>query len=105
MAPGMRYTAFMSSTSDNISEGDILSAVVAANDGDLPVEAARSLLTLHFRPQAVERMNALAERNRRGELSPDELAELEKYLRVGQFLNLVQAKARRSLANQSPSAD
>lgn len=95
----MRYTTFMSSTSDNISEADILSAVVADNDGDLPAEAARSLLTLHFRPQAVDRMNALAERNRLGELAPSERAELDKYLRVGQFLNLVQAKARLSLAN------
>lgn len=79
----------MSSVSDNITEADILSAVVASDNGDLPAEAARSLLTLHFRPQAVDRMNVLADRNGRGELSANESAELEKYLRVGQFLNLI----------------
>jgi hypothetical protein len=95
----------MSSTSDNITEADILSAVVAPDNGDLPAEAARSLLTLHFRPQAVERMNTLAERNGRGDLSTGERAELEKYLRVGQFLNLIQAKARLSLVPRPPAAD
>lgn len=88
----------MSSTRENITEADILAAVVAAEEGDLPAEAAQSLLGLHFRRLAVERMNELAERNRRGELTEAEQAELEKYLRVGEFLNLIQAKARHSLA-------
>jgi hypothetical protein len=87
----------MSSNSDAITEADILSAVVAANEGDLPPDAARSLLGLHFRPDAVTRMNDLAERNQRAELTDSQQAELEKYLRVGAFLNLVQAKARLSL--------
>lgn len=95
----------MSSTRETITEADILSAVVAANEGDLPAEAARSLIDLHFRQDAVERMNTLAERNRRGELSDAEQAELEKYLRVGTFLNLLQAKARLSLERPRSAAD
>jgi hypothetical protein len=95
----------MSSTRETITEADILSAVVAANEGDLPAEAARSLVGLHFRQDAVERMNALAERNRRGELSDAEQAELENYLRVGTFLNLVQAKARLSLERPGTASD
>jgi hypothetical protein len=95
----------MSSTSDDITEAEILSAVVADSEGDLPVEAARSLLALRFRGPAIARMEELASRNGRGELSPQEQAELEKYLRVGQFLNLVQAKARLSLAHQPPAAE
>ena len=88
----------MSGASEPITEADILSAVVVANEGTLPAEVARSLLGLHFRQPAVDRMNELAERNRRGELTDAEQAELEKYLRVGEFLNLLQAKARLSLA-------
>ncbi len=95
----------MSSTSENITEADILSAVVAANEGDLPAEAARSLLGLHFRDQATRRINDLAERQQRGELSIAEQAELEKYLRVGEFLNLVQAKARLSLSRHDQPAN
>jgi hypothetical protein len=88
----------MPGTSEIITEADILSAVVSANQGDLPTEAARSLLNLHFQPDAVGRMNELADRSQRGELTEPERSELEKYLRVGTFLNLVQAKARLSLA-------
>jgi hypothetical protein len=94
----------MSGTSEIITEADILSAVVAANQGDLPTEAARSLLGLHFRHDAVSRMNELAERNRCGELTEAERSELEKYLRVGTFLNLVQAKARLSLERPHDAA-
>jgi hypothetical protein len=93
----------MASTSGSITEAEILSAVVGANEGDLPADAARSLLELHFRQDAVKRMNELAERNRRGELSDQEQSELEKYLRVGTFLNLVQAKARLSLDTSGDS--
>ena len=43
-------------------------------------------------------MNELAEKNRQGTLTESEAAEMEKYLRVGNFLNLMQAKARLTLA-------
>ncbi len=87
----------MAGTSDTITEADILSAVVSANEGGLPPEAAQSLLGLHFRQDAVNRLNELAELNREGRLTDADRSEFEKYLRVGTFLNLVQAKARRSL--------
>jgi hypothetical protein len=87
----------MASTSEPITEADILSAVVGVQEANLPGDAARSLLELRFREDAVARMNDLAERNGRGELTPAEQSELEQYLRVGTFLNLVQAKARLSL--------
>jgi hypothetical protein len=92
----------MSSTANPITEADILSAVVAANEGGLPSDAARTILGLHFREDAIERMNTLAERNRRGQITEVERSELEKYLRVGTFLNLIQAKARLSL-EQAPA--
>jgi hypothetical protein len=42
----------------------------------------------------MSRMNELGERNRQGTLSETNRGELEKYLHVGHFLNIVQAKAR-----------
>jgi hypothetical protein len=46
----------------------------------------------------------LASRNSKGTISDEERVELEKYLRVGSFINLVQAKARLSLKrSESPN--
>ena len=42
-------------------------------------------------------MNFLAERNRKGTIEEAQGEELERYLRVGQMVNLMQAKARLSL--------
>jgi hypothetical protein len=80
-----------------LSHGDILGEVIAPKRGDLPRAAARTLLEFRFDRSAVDAMNALAEKNRRGTLSAEERALMEEYARVGNFLNLVHAKARRSL--------
>lgn len=84
-----------------ITEADILSEVVGPDEPDLSPECARAILQLKFRPRAVDRLNELAEKNRRGALSDTEQAELGRYLRVGNFLNLIQAKAHKSLAESS----
>jgi uncharacterized protein YnzC (UPF0291/DUF896 family) len=62
-------------------------------------EFAPAILDLRFDQAAVNRMNELAEKNRQGTLTEAESDEMEKYLRVGNFLNLIQAKARLSLAS------
>jgi len=49
-------------------------------------------------------MNELAEKNRQGTNAPSERALLERYLRVGNFLNLIHAKARCALAEPASSA-
>jgi hypothetical protein len=80
-----------------VTEVDIISDVIAPNRGDLPPEVAQSVLSWKFKQRAVTRMDELDERNRSGAISPDERDELEKYLRVGTLINLLQAKARLSL--------
>jgi hypothetical protein len=87
----------MATESEPASECEILSEVIAPNEGDLSADVARSVLRWTFTKRAIKRMNALADRNRRGEASDEELAELSRYLRVGSLINLVQAKARLSL--------
>ncbi len=84
-----------------ITEADILTDVVAPDEPDLSPESARAILGLAFRPRAIDRLNELAEKNRQGALTETEKLELEKYLRVGNFLNLIQAKARKSLVRAS----
>ena len=87
-----------------ITEADILAHVISPDQPGLPPESARAILALKFDQTALERMNDLAERNRAGTLSEAERMEMEKYLRVGQFLNLLQAKARVSLRGMSSTA-
>ena len=73
--------------------------VVAPDRADLSPELARSILDLKFSRTAVDRMNELADKSNRGILSDPEREEMEKYMRVGSFLDLMQAKARLSLQN------
>jgi hypothetical protein len=80
-----------------ITEADILAQVVAPGEPGLPAESARAILDLHFDQAALRRMGVLAEKNNQGILTVAESEEMEKYLRVGNFLDLMQAKARLSL--------
>lgn len=92
------------STGTLITEAEILAEVVDPEAADLPRETAEAILRLAFRDSAKARMRELLDRNNRGVLTPDEQQALEKYLRVGQFLDLIQAKARLSLqARSDPS--
>jgi hypothetical protein len=80
------------------SESEILEQVIEPDTPGMSPEAAQALLRFRFKNAAVERMNELAEKNRQGTIGPSERALLERYLRVGNFLNLIHAKARCALA-------
>ena len=79
------------------TELDILSDVIDAGADTLSPEVASSLLKWRFSRRACERIAELTERNQRGELSDVQREELDRYLRVGSLVNLVQAKARLAL--------
>lgn len=84
-------------TAPIITEADILAEVVAPDVADLGPEAARSLLGFKFSKQATRRIRQLLRKNNQGTITAAERLTLERFLRVGQFLDLVQAKARLSL--------
>lgn len=84
-----------------LTDADILVHVVAPSEPTLAEASARSILELHFDELANARMDELAEKNRLGTLTDLERGELESFQRVGHLLNLMQAKARISLANQA----
>ena len=81
----------------SITESEILADVIAPDQGDLAAEVARSVLRWKFTDRALARMNDLADRNNKGTITAQERQDLEKYLRVGSLINILQAKARRSL--------
>jgi hypothetical protein len=87
----------MSATLEPTTECDILSRVIDADEESLPPAAARALLRWRFPQPDVDRMQDLADRNTEGDLSPEERRELENYVHVGQFVAVLQAKARLSL--------
>ena len=80
-----------------LTEGDILERIIATRNGSLSPEAARSLLELQFPASDSVRIRALLRKNNSGRISAQERIVLEKYLRVGQLLDLLHANARASL--------
>ena len=89
----------MEATHYTSCESAILTRVIAPSDRTLPESAARAFLDLEFPASDIARMNELAVKNSQGLATPAEVAELEDYSRIGGLVNLLQAKARRSLAN------
>ena len=98
------YTDVMSETATLDTESEILEQVFEADTAGMSPEAAQALLRFRFNTAAVARMNELAEKNRQGTIAPSERALLERYLRVGNFLNLIHAKARCALAEPASPA-
>ena len=90
-------------TDATLTEADILTEVVEPNRATLSPQLAEELLSLHFNDQATARIRELLQKNTTGTITPTEKATLEKYLRVGEFLDLMQAKARLTL-HQNGSA-
>jgi len=80
-----------------ITEADILQDLLATAQEGWSAEAARSVLALRFSPKTNQRIRRLLQKNNRGAIAAQERVALEKYLRVGQFLDLWQARARLAL--------
>jgi hypothetical protein len=71
--------------------------LIRPHDDSLPAEAGKALLNIRFDSHDLERIHELVTKNRDDALTPAEKADLESFLRVSSFLDLVHAKARRSL--------
>jgi len=88
-------------SSDTITEGEILERIIVQSQGKLTPGAARSLLELQFPARETAHIRKLLRRNNAGTISPSERSTLDKYLRIGQLLDLVHARARSALAKRS----
>ena len=87
------------SPNDNC-DAAILMRVLHAERDDLSATAARAFLKLGFDAEDRDRMHELAVKNQSDDLSARERRELESYLRVGRLLDLLSARAHRSLAKR-----
>jgi hypothetical protein len=86
---------------DSISTTDrgieILIRTIKPDEGNLPIEAARSILCFRLSQVDLERVNELAAKARSDTLNVEERAELDEYERIACLLELMQSKARLSL--------
>ena len=80
-----------------ITTTEILDEIIEPSDASFGTEFARLVLKLRFNDSAHERIREFLRRNNAGTLPVDEKAVLDNYLLVGQFLDLLQAKARVNL--------
>ena len=62
------------------------------------METARALAALRVNERTQARVEELAEKCNEGQLSPDERAEYEAYVQASTLIGILQAKARRVLA-------
>jgi len=60
-------------------------------------EAAKALLTLKLRKPDVARFNQLVKLAKKGKISSEERYQLDSFLRFGNFMTLLQSKARVAL--------
>ena len=75
----------------------ILTRAIAPARSALSRVAAQEILLWDFSPEDQRRMSELSAKAHRGELTADEEAEIDSYVRVGHIVNLMQAKARLAL--------
>jgi hypothetical protein len=87
-----------------ITDAEILEHVVSPVKGGMQPDAARAILELTFDASATKRIKILLQKNSRGTISAEERITLEKFLRVGKFIDLLHAKARLSLKEAELSA-
>jgi hypothetical protein len=75
----------------------VLARLIRPNDDNLPAAEAKALLNIRFDSHELDRIHELVTKNQDDVLTPTEKADLESYLRVSAFVDLMHAKARRSL--------
>ena len=78
-------------------EAAIWARLIQAQRDELPPQVAEYLLSIAFGESDRQRMEQLAERSEAGTLTPEERAELESYLHVGNLLAVMQSRARVAL--------
>jgi hypothetical protein len=85
-----------------LTEADILTELVDPDRPTFSPQVAQELLALKFNDDATKRIREMLAKNNAGTITEAEKGTLDNYLRVGEFLDLIQAKARVTLQNGSP---
>ncbi len=78
-------------------EAEIWARLMQVPGNPLSPAAAEYLLSIHFGQSDIDRMHELADRSTEGLLTDEERAEYDGYLRIGNFISILQSRARRAL--------
>ena len=78
-------------------EAAIWARLIRGQKDELASDAAEFLLSIDFEDRDRQRMLELAERSEAGTLTPADQAEFDSYLHIGNFLAVMQSKARLAL--------
>jgi hypothetical protein len=84
-----------------ITDADIFVRTVVPPGGCMTHESAVTILQWQFSPAAHEEMRELLEKNSDDTITAAERETLERYRRVGQLINVLQAQAKLALAGES----
>lgn len=84
----------MQTSDTTLRESAIWTRLLASVDTLLSPEAAQAILKIEFPKSDKDRMRELADKARRGALSPLDQEEIDTYGRIGSFLSILQSKAR-----------
>lgn len=85
------------------NEVAILARLLVDEEGELPVDLARYLLSLRISDRDRARMHELAVRNQDDALSPAEHEEMHAFAKASTLLSILKSRARRSLGVKAPS--
>ena len=89
------------STATEHSFAEVWERTIQPGQASLTPDAARYFLQLRFDARDLGRMNELATTARAGSLTPDQQSELDNYMQLGWFLDLMKSKARLSLGERA----
>jgi hypothetical protein len=84
-------------THNRETEVTILARILGNENGQLPEDLARYILTLGFSERDKARMHDLVVRNQEDALTPAEKEEMHAFGKAGDLLAILKAKARRTL--------
>lgn len=89
----------MSTVTTHASENEvtILARILINENGQLPEEMARYILSLNISDRDKARMHDLAVRNQDDALTPAEKEEMFAFGKAGTLLSILKSKARRTL--------
>ncbi len=84
-----------------VSEADIFARAMLPPGSSMSREQAESILRWKFSAQAHEQMRELLQKNSDDTINTEEREILDRYRRVGQTINILQAQARLVLSGKT----
>ena len=84
-----------------LSDADIFARAIVPSGNKMPRESAEAILMWRFPQADHDEMRDLLQKNSDGEITPEEREILQRYRRVGQMINILQAQAKLALAGEA----